>query len=96
MREALENIRRHAPGAEVVIALTSDGETAELVIGDRGPGFDPGIVVQRESQGHFGLRGMRERLQAIGGTARLESSPGAGTTVTLRAPLTDVNLLLRS
>lgn len=93
MREALENIRRHAAGAEVVIALSSDGETAELVIGDHGPGFDPDIAVQRESEGHFGLRGMRERLQAIGGTARLESRPGAGTTVTLRAPLTDVDLL---
>jgi signal transduction histidine kinase len=96
MREALENVRRHAPGAEVLIALSSDGETAELVIGDHGPGFDPEIAVQRESEGHFGLRGMRERLQAIGGTARLESRPGAGTTVTLRAPLTDVNLLPRS
>jgi signal transduction histidine kinase len=96
MREALENVRRHAPYAEVLIALNSDGETAQLVIGDRGPGFDPQIAVQRENEGHFGLRGMRERLQAIGGTARLESRPGAGTTVTLKAPLTDVNLLPRA
>jgi signal transduction histidine kinase len=96
MREALENIRRHAPGAEVVIALSSDGETAELVIGDQGPGFDLDLVGKREAEGHFGLRGMRERLQAIGGTARVESRTGAGTTVTLRAPLTDVNLLPRT
>jgi signal transduction histidine kinase len=93
MREALENVRRHAPGATVLVRLRSDGETAELQVADTGPGFDPGIVAAREAEGHFGVRGMRERLQAIGGTARLESAPGIGTTVTLRAPLTDVNLL---
>lgn len=93
MREALENVRRHAPGAAVHVGLSSDGESAELVIADAGPGFDLGIVGGREAEGHFGLRGMRERLQVIGGTSRLASAPGAGTSVTLRAPLTDLSLL---
>jgi signal transduction histidine kinase len=95
-REALENVRRHAPGVEVQISLRRDGESGELVIVDAGGGFDPAIIPERESEGHFGLRGMRERLQAIGGTSRLESVLGAGTTVTLRVPLTDVNLLPRT
>jgi signal transduction histidine kinase len=96
MREALENIRRHAPGAEVLVRLSSDEESGELIVSDRGPGFDLDIVPKREAEGHFGLRGMRERLQAIGGTSRLESVRGAGTTVTLRVPLADLNLLPRA
>lgn len=93
MREALENIRRHAPGAVVQVGLRIDGECCELIIADHGPGFDPAIVPQRESEGHFGVRGMRERLQAIGGTSRLVSAVGNGTTVILRVPLTEVNPL---
>ncbi len=95
LREALENVRRHAPGAPVWVRLSADGELGQLQIHDAGTGFDPAVVADREAEGHFGVRGMRERLQAIGGTARLESAPGTGTTVTLRAPLTDVNLLPR-
>jgi signal transduction histidine kinase len=96
LREALENVRRHAPGAPVWVRLAGDDDTAELQITDGGPGFDPQIVPIRENEGHFGVRGMQERLQAIGGTARVDSVPGSGTAVTLRAPLTDVNLLPRS
>ena len=95
MREALENIRRHTAGAPVRVSLRSDEETGELVIADEGPGFDVRLVAQREAEGHFGLRGMRERLQMIGGTSRWESVIGSGTTVTLRVPLTDLNLLPR-
>jgi len=94
-REVLENVRRHAPGAEVEAGLTSDEENCVLVVADHGPGFDLGVIGRREAEGHFGVRGIRERLQAIGGTSRIVSTPGAGTRVTLRVPLTDVNLLLR-
>jgi signal transduction histidine kinase len=95
-REALENVRRHAPGSEVEVTLALDDEDCVLSVTDHGPGFDPRVVPQREAEGHFGVRGMRERLQAIGGTSRLISVPGQGTTVILRVPLTDVNLLPRS
>jgi signal transduction histidine kinase len=96
MREALENVRRHAPGAEVSVKLWADDDTGMLVIRDCGPGFDPSGLARREAEGHFGVRGMHERLQVIDGHARVESSPGAGTAVILQVPLSDVNLLPRS
>ncbi|MBT0772635.1 ATP-binding protein [Kineosporia sp. J2-2] len=91
--EALENVHRHAPGAPVEVTLEGSDEFATLTIRDQGPGFAPDILKVRESEGHFGVRGMRERLQEIGGTCRIDSRPGTGTTVILRVPLSDVNLL---
>ncbi len=64
-----------------------------LTVCDSGPGFDLGIIGSREAEGHFGIRGMRERLQEIGGTCRILSRSEGGTSVVLRAPLTDVHLL---
>lgn len=43
--------------------------------------------VARGGQGHFGLDGMRARVERIGGTLEIRSSPGSGTTVTVRLPL---------
>jgi signal transduction histidine kinase len=53
---------------------------------DNGPGFDPQSIGAREQQGHFGLRGMIERLESVGGAARIETALGGGTTVLLTAP----------
>lgn len=89
VREALENVRRHAPDAEVLVQLHPGVKNAELLIADAGPGFDQAHITRRETEGHFGLRGMRERLREIGGEAEIRSRPGEGTTVLLRAPLID-------
>ncbi|GLY13853.1 histidine kinase [Kineosporia rhizophila] len=93
LEEALENVRRHAPQGPVEVRLEPDEEFAVLTVCDSGPGFDLGIIGSREAEGHFGIRGMRERLQEIGGTCRILSRSEGGTSVVLRAPLTDVHLL---
>ena len=87
-QEALRNALKHgAPGVitlEARSTKTPDG--ISLVIQDDGVGFTPGQEAGA-NQGHFGLVGMRERIERLDGTLRIESRPGAGTTVRIGVPL---------
>ncbi|MGH2949238.1 MAG: GAF domain-containing protein, partial [Solirubrobacteraceae bacterium] len=74
LQEALTNVRQHAGAARVAVELAS-GDDLALVVRDDGHGFDPSCAAAHES---LGLRGMRERAQALGGTVSIQSAPGAG------------------
>lgn len=52
-----------------------------LRINDDGVGFDPVAAARLLSEGHFGLAGMRERVEMVGGHLSIDSAPGSGTTV---------------
>lgn len=82
-QEALTNVRKHAPGARVVMRLEyqSDGVVLEVKdSGGRGPAGDLAV-----SGSGYGLLGMRERAELLGGT--LEAGPGEeGFVVSLRVP----------
>lgn len=80
-QEALTNVRRHAPGARVTVRLEATSEMALLSIEDTGPGG-----ADRPANARFGLQGMRERAERIGGRLLLESGPG-GTRVQVLLPL---------
>lgn len=80
-QEALTNVRRHARATNVHIELSFTDEVVRLSVADDGVGFDPG-----GGRGGFGLSGMRGRAGEVGGTLRVESEPGAGTTVALEVP----------
>lgn len=83
-QEALTNVRKHAPGAKVTIALRYTSEWCELEVTDSGGRVEPGPLAA--SGGGYGLVGMRERAELIGGT--LEAGPaGEGFRVLLRVPL---------
>lgn len=86
-REALTNIRKHAHAQRVTIDLTrEDGEVA-LRIGDDGVGFDAEEAsAGPEKWPHFGLAGMRERAESVGGRISWSSRPGTGSTVELLVP----------
>lgn len=78
-QEALNNVRKHAQADFVYVFLDlSSAERIELLINDDGRGLPPSNPAQPVS---FGLRGMRERAEALGGTLVLRSDPGQGTTV---------------
>jgi signal transduction histidine kinase len=86
-REALTNIRKHAHAQRVTINLTDEGPDVLLRISDDGVGFD----AERASSGperwpHFGLAGMRERAESVGGRIQWRSQPDSGSTVELRVP----------
>lgn len=83
-QEALTNARKHAPGAKMTIALRYLSGWCELEVTDSGGKAEPGPLAA--SGGGYGLVGMRERAELIGGT--LEAGPaGEGFRVLLRVPL---------
>ncbi|TCB96801.1 sensor histidine kinase [Micromonospora zingiberis] len=86
--EALENVLRHADATLVQVGLYEREGHAVITITDDGAGFSlPGELTALSTTGSFGIIGMTERAQAVGGMLRLDSHPGAGTTVTARVPL---------
>lgn len=81
--EALENVHRHACARRVVVDVDGDGDAVSVRVGDDGTGFDPTALPARR----FGVVGMRERAEELGGTLDVRSTRGEGTLVTLRIPL---------
>jgi signal transduction histidine kinase len=81
-QEALTNARRHAGADRVELTVCFDEDEALLLVADNGCGFaaDPWL-----SAG-FGLRGMRERLAAVGGTVAFDTTPEQGTRLTVLVP----------
>jgi signal transduction histidine kinase len=82
-QEALNNVLRHARAQSVGVQLRFEDNGAEVTIRDDGAGFrsnEPG------KGGGLGIPGMKERAARIGGTLRIESEPGRGTTVSVRVP----------
>ncbi|HET7754022.1 MAG TPA: histidine kinase, partial [Anaeromyxobacteraceae bacterium] len=86
VQEALQNVRKHAGAANVVIATTlEDGEWV-LEVRDDGRGFDTGAVAARGRR-NFGLQFMRERAELVGAQFEVRSRPEAGTVVRLAIPV---------
>lgn len=83
-QEALHNALRHAEPSTVDIDLSTSGHEVTLVVADDGKGFDGDPA--RDGGHHLGLASMRERTRQAGGRLRVESRPGAGTTLRLEVP----------
>jgi PAS domain S-box-containing protein len=84
-QEALMNVRKHARATTVRVELADLSNGCLVRITDNGVGYDPADVENRP--GHLGLVLMRERPQIAGGWCRIESAPGAGTTVEFWVPV---------
>lgn len=88
IQEALTNVRKYAQAERVQVSLARPDNQAQIVIEDDGQGFDPHQPAAAGSAGHtFGLRFMRERAEEMGGTLEVQSAPGQGTRVIIRAPV---------
>jgi signal transduction histidine kinase len=83
LREGVLNAVRHARASEIRLSLerTQTGYRARL--SDNGVGF---IVAATEGGNHYGLKGMKERVQKLGGTLDIESAPGVGTRIDIQIP----------
>ena len=83
-QEALTNVVRHAGSPDASVVVTAPHNTALLVVEDSGKGFDPDAL---PSFDRIGLVGMAERVELLGGSLRIESTIGEGTTVYARIPV---------
>ena len=86
VQEALNNVAKHAHASHVSVYLRVDEDRVDLQVNDDGIGFDATGVNGLVGSGHFGLAGMRERVEIAGGTHRLLSAPGNGTAIRVRLP----------
>jgi signal transduction histidine kinase len=80
VQEALNNAVRHSGAANAKVVVERPGKSIVVRVTDDGRGFDPA-----RSRG-MGILGMEERVKRLGGTLRVESQPGKGTTVTAELP----------
>ncbi len=79
-QEAVANATHHANAQNLKVELGFNGQDISLLVQDDGLGFE---VEPAENSDHFGLPGMRERAQLVGGRLAIDSQPGQGTTVRL-------------
>jgi len=75
-QESMTNIARHGEASHASVVVSVHAGRVRLVVEDDGRGFDPSAPTSR-----FGLAGIRERVEMLGGTLRIESAPGTGTAV---------------
>ena len=80
IRELVVNAIRHGGAKSVKIAGEYHGGTVSFSVRDNGFGFDP-ATAPGPRQGHFGLQGVRERLDKFNGNLMIDSRPGKGTRI---------------
>lgn len=85
-QEALSNAARHANAARIEVGVTTRQGSAKLFVQDDGVGFRAAPQLSALG-GHWGLLGMRERVEALGGTFRADAEPGRGTRITAEVPI---------
>ena len=86
VREALVNVRKHAPAAHTSVTLEPSGDSLRLAIVDDGPGFDEAEPVGHTNGSRYGLIGMRERVESVGGTWSLVTALATGTRIEVTLP----------
>jgi signal transduction histidine kinase len=88
LQEALTNVVRHAGASHVSVILALQGQHVTLIVEDDGRGFGANSETSERDSGRLGLLGIRERLSLVGGSLEIESTPGKGTTLFARIPVT--------
>jgi signal transduction histidine kinase len=84
--EAMRNATRHARATLILVDVHYDPQSLRLRVRDDGTGIDAAVLENRGVSGHWGLPGMRERAELIGGKLDVHSRVGAGTEVELALP----------
>jgi signal transduction histidine kinase/CHASE1-domain containing sensor protein len=86
LQESLSNISRHAQATRVQVILRAERDWIWMSVGDNGIGLHP---KERHKPGSFGLVGIEERINILGGTFEIHSDPGTGTTIRVAVPMRD-------
>ncbi|MFD9895788.1 sensor histidine kinase [Amycolatopsis sp. NPDC059027] len=85
-QEALVNVAKHAGATRVGVTLSYLDTEVALDVRDDGRGFEQAVEGGARMDGGFGLVAMRQRIEGLAGTVRIESEPGAGTAVSASVP----------
>jgi signal transduction histidine kinase len=85
-QEALTNVERHSGATAVHVWAKAGKGGVDLIVRDNGKGFAPEGMQPVDGLHHFGLSGMRERADYLGGRLQVKSAPGDGTSVVLHIP----------
>src|SRR5574341_2104359 len=89
-QQSLMNVLRHSEATQIQVRFSFDAEEARLEISDNGKGFEvPSNWIEFVRQGHYGLAGAAERVNALGGAFKVESQPGNSTIVRAVIPWKD-------
>ncbi len=87
-RELLINVIKHASASKAKVSTHRVGDNIQLCVEDDGNGFDPAVAqALAAKRGEFGLLGIRERLEQVGGSIEIGSKIGSGTKILMTAPL---------
>jgi signal transduction histidine kinase len=86
VQEGVNNVVRHSGASEARVEMHRAGGFLSVKIADNGKGFhfEPDLLRETAGDGGLGLIGITERVQLLGGTSTIHSSPGAGTTINIR------------
>jgi signal transduction histidine kinase len=90
-QESLNNAAKHSKAEWVDLSLAKNGNNIDLTVADDGIGMDLGRFTHTPYAKTLGLTGMRERAELTGGSFRIESAPGAGTSVRASWPMESIN-----
>jgi len=87
VQEALRNVWRHAEATQAEVMVGFNKGKTKITVDDNGKGFSlPKMMGDLARDGKLGLAGMQERAQLIGGTLRVQSRLGKGTSITVEVP----------
>jgi signal transduction histidine kinase len=89
VQEGVNNILKHSRATEAGVTIRRDPDGLRLTIRDNGKGFTPGAARLDSPRGGFGLIGVAERAQLLGGKAVIQSAPGHGAMISLKISLPD-------
>ncbi len=91
IEEAVGNARKHAKASMISVNVYKQEDVVLVTIGDNGVGFNTTEAEKKamERGGHLGMINLRERAEMVGGTLRMESAAGKGTTITVVVPIKD-------
>lgn len=92
LQEALANGHRHAGATRQTVTVERNGNEVRMTVTDNGRGFDSSKVLASEADvgvegGHFGLRGIQDRVAMLGGSFAIDSAPGQGTVLSITLPV---------
>jgi len=87
IQEALTNVIKHARATEAIVSIRTEEGRLHALISDNGVGYNPDEVAKRMNDRGWGLTTMMERAMSMGGTGRVNSTPGEGTMVSVEVPV---------